>query len=84
MLANKDPTAIIAPLKDRLASITVLPVPGHEHHDIEAFGNGAVASPDIVTALQSITIDPSSQIILIAGTLYLAGAVLTANGEIPT
>ncbi len=82
MLANKDPTAIIAPLTDRLASITVLPVPGHEHHGVKAFGQGAVASPDITTALQSLDVDPTAQIILIAGTLYLAGAVLTANGQL--
>lgn len=83
MLANKDPTAIIAPLMDRLASITVLPVPGHEHHGVEAFGQGAVASPDITTALQSLNIDPTAQIILIAGTLYIAGEVLRLNGEAP-
>jgi dihydrofolate synthase / folylpolyglutamate synthase len=84
MLANKDPTAIIAPLSEKLASITVLPVVGHDHHGVEAFGQNAAAAPDIIAALQSITIEPSSQIVLIAGTLYLAGVVLTANGEIPT
>jgi dihydrofolate synthase/folylpolyglutamate synthase len=83
MLANKDPTAIIAPLTDRLASITVLPVPGHEHHGVEAFGHGAVAVPDIKAALQSLSIDPTAQIILIAGTLYIAGEVLRLNGEAP-
>ncbi|MBP6379332.1 MAG: bifunctional folylpolyglutamate synthase/dihydrofolate synthase [Sphingorhabdus sp.] len=83
MLANKDPTAIIAPLKDKLASITVLPVPGHEHHGVKAFGQGAVASPDIATALQSLDVDPTVQIILIAGTLYIAGEVLRLNGESP-
>jgi dihydrofolate synthase/folylpolyglutamate synthase len=83
MLANKNPMAIIAPLTEKLASITVLPVPGHEHHGVEAFGNGAVAAPDIVNALQSLKVDPALQIILIAGTLYLAGGVLKANGELP-
>lgn len=83
MLANKDPTAIISPLKDRLASITVLPVPGHEHHGLEAFGQGAVASPDLTIAMKSLSIDPTAQIILIAGTLYIAGEVLRLNGESP-
>lgn len=83
MLANKDPTAIIAPLKDKLASITVLPVPGHEHHGVEAFGHGAVGARDITTALQSLSVDPTAQIILIAGTLYIAGEVLRLNGEAP-
>src|SRR3546814_12667130 len=37
MLANKDPAAVIAPLADRPASLTVVPVPGHDHHGAEAF-----------------------------------------------
>jgi dihydrofolate synthase / folylpolyglutamate synthase len=130
MLANKDPSAIIAPLADKLASITVLPVPGHEHHGVEAFTNalaslalrrpreGGGRSPagsvytdgsettkgrvmdsrlrgnddalelrtadDVTTALHSLTVDPASEIILIAGTLYLAGEVLRLNGETPS
>ncbi|WP_373491294.1 folylpolyglutamate synthase/dihydrofolate synthase family protein, partial [Parasphingorhabdus sp.] len=32
MLANKDPAAIITPLQEKLASVTVIPVPGHESH----------------------------------------------------
>ena len=146
MLANKDPMAVIAPLKDKLASITVLPVPGHAHHSMEDFrdafsslpihlpgsstarrvdaqdklpslakgggpsldlsvaadrlkaARGPVpnsrlrrvdealrlsAAPDVETAFASIDIDPSSQIVLIAGTLYLAGAILRANNQIP-
>ncbi len=83
MLANKDPSAIIAPLKGKLASITVLPVPGHEHHRVEAFGENAVAAPDIIMATKGLQLDPARDIILIAGTLYLAGEVLTANGQIP-
>jgi dihydrofolate synthase/folylpolyglutamate synthase len=38
---------------------------------------------DIIAALQSLQIDPAHEIILIAGTLYLAGGVLEANGEAP-
>jgi dihydrofolate synthase / folylpolyglutamate synthase len=87
MLANKDPSAIIAPLKDKLASITVLPVPGHEHHGVDAFqikgAPFAVPADDVKQALKMLSIDPESEIILIAGTLYLAGGVLEANGEAP-
>ncbi len=83
MLANKNPSAIIAPLWNKLASITVLPVPGHEHHGVEAFGEKAIAAPDIEAAFTSLQIDPSSEIVLIAGTLYLAGAILKANNQIP-
>lgn len=83
MLANKNPASIIAPLSGNLASVTVLPVPGHDHHGVEAFGPEAKAAPDIQTALQSLSVDPERQIVLIAGTLYLAGSVLKANGEEP-
>src|SRR3546814_17922768 len=37
MLAHKDPAAVIAPLADRLASLTVVLVPGHDHHGAAAF-----------------------------------------------
>jgi dihydrofolate synthase/folylpolyglutamate synthase len=87
MLANKDPSAIIAPLKDKLASVTVLPVLGHEHHGVEAFQIEGAPSPlaaeDVSQALKMLNVDPEKEIILIAGTLYLAGAVLKANGEMP-
>ncbi|MFM2409508.1 MAG: hypothetical protein RL481_336 [Pseudomonadota bacterium] len=83
MLANKNPAAIIEPLKAKLASITVLPVRGHEHHGVEAFGHTAVAAPDIGTAFGRLAVNPSAEIVLIAGTLYLAGEVLKANNQIP-
>jgi dihydrofolate synthase / folylpolyglutamate synthase len=87
MLANKDPSAIIAPLADRLASITVLPVPGHEHHAPDAFGVlpavPVTAEPDIEAALSALKIDPASDAVLIAGSLYLAGEVLARNDEVP-
>jgi dihydrofolate synthase / folylpolyglutamate synthase len=83
MLANKNPASIIAPLAERLASITVLPVPGHEHHGVEAFGPDAKAAADIPSAIASLTVDPEREIVLIAGTLYLAGEVLKANSQIP-
>lgn len=83
MLANKDPAAIIAPLAGRLASVTVVPVPGHEHHDAAAFGPGARQAGDVEEALHARAIDPAREIVLIAGSLYLAGMVLSANGEPP-
>jgi dihydrofolate synthase / folylpolyglutamate synthase len=83
MLANKNSASIIAPLAERLASITVLPVPGHEHHGVEAFGPDAKAAADIPSAIASLTVNPEREIVLIAGTLYLAGEVLKANSQIP-
>ena len=83
MLANKDPAAIVASLAPRLASLSVVPVPGHEHHGAEAFGPKAKAAATVEEALRSLDIDPEQDIVLIAGSLYLAGAVLSANRELP-
>lgn len=83
MLANKDPAAIIAPLAGRLASLTVVPVPGHEHHDSDAFGTGAKAAASVAEALRAMDVDPAREIVLIAGSLYLAGIVLDLNREWP-
>jgi dihydrofolate synthase/folylpolyglutamate synthase len=79
MLANKNPAAIIEPLAPLLASVTVVPIPGHEAHPAQAFGM-ANAAPDVATALAAL---PPGDDVLIAGSLYLAGAVLAANGEAP-
>lgn len=83
MLANKDPAAIVAPLADRLASLTVVPVPGHEHHGTEAFGADAKAAASVADALRDLAVDPAREIVLIAGSLYLAGEVLSANLQFP-
>lgn len=84
MLAGKDPAAIVAPLRGRLASLSVVPVPGHASHGPDAFASAAdieaLAMPDVPTALAAI---PGPGEVLIAGSLYLAGEVLRANEEIP-
>ena len=80
MLANKNPAAIVAPLAASLASLTVVPIPGSEAHPPAAFGPDARAAPDVASALESL---PSDGDVLIAGSLYLAGVVLSANGEEP-
>ncbi len=81
MLANKNPAAIIDPLADRIASLTVVPVPGHDFHGVAAYGAGAADAPDIPAALAAIPADGLP--ILIAGSLYLAGEVLRLNRELP-
>ena len=87
MLANKNPAALLAPLRDRLASITVVPVPGHASHEPAAFGqvSGTLktsAAADVASALRRLNIG-EGEIVLIAGSLYLAGGVLRDNGEVP-
>jgi dihydrofolate synthase / folylpolyglutamate synthase len=83
MLSNKDPSAIIAPLSEKIVSITVVPVAGHDHHAASAFGTDAKAAKDLDDAIQSLDIDPTLEILLIGGSLYLAGEVLKANNQIP-
>ena len=81
MLATKDPAAIAAPLAPHLASITAVPIPGSEAHSPAAFGPDARFAPDVASALRALPADGRD--VLIAGSLYLAGAVLSANGEVP-
>lgn len=81
MLANRYPDAIIGPLQDRLASVTAVPIEGSEAHGAQAYEGRAQWAPDMQTALGQLPEDGLP--VLIAGSLYLAGKVLAANGEIP-
>ena len=85
MLANKNPDALLAYIAADCASITVVPVPGHDSHAANAFDGRGVpvgASGDVAAALRGLA--PSKPgTVLIAGSLYLAGDVLRRNGQIP-
>lgn len=94
MLANKDPEGLVTPLAARLASVTTVPIPGHAHHapaELAALVRGlgvplADTAADVGSALRVIAAriegsQPSA--VLILGSLYLAGVVLEANGELP-
>ena len=84
MLANKDAGAIVAPIRDLLLSVSVVPAPGHEAHPPEAFAAHTDlpirSFADVETALSAL---PPAGDVLIAGSLYLAGEVLRLNREIP-
>ncbi|MEO7170761.1 MAG: folylpolyglutamate synthase/dihydrofolate synthase family protein [Sphingomonas sp.] len=93
MLSNKDPAGLLAPFADLATTLHAVPVPNHEHHSPEALvaiarglhiaANTAI---DVPSALADITAaaDPAEPpIILILGSLYLAGEVLAANDEAP-
>ena len=85
MLANKDPAALIAPLEPVLASLSVVPAPGHDAHRPEDFAahTGLPVRPfrDVPSALAALPAD--GRPVLIAGSLYLAGEVLRLNRELP-
>ena len=79
---NKDPAALIAPMRPSLASVTAVPVPVHEHHPPSAFGPAVPGTRDVPAAVAALPDDGLP--VLIAGSLYLAGEVLRLNGETPT
>lgn len=80
ILANKDAEAIVGALAPHAMSLTFVPVPDHAHHDPEelAYRLGGRAAASLIDALADL---PEPR--LVAGSLYLAGAALSANGEFP-
>ncbi|GEO00013.1 bifunctional folylpolyglutamate synthase/dihydrofolate synthase [Novosphingobium sediminis] len=84
MLTSKDPSAILAPLAGKLASVSIVPAPGHEAHspaDFAPFTTLPVRSfANVADALAAL---PPAGDVLIAGSLYLAGDVLRRNDEAP-
>jgi dihydrofolate synthase/folylpolyglutamate synthase len=84
MLANKDPSAIIAPLADRLLSLSIVPAPGHDAHRPEDFAPfTTLPARSFANVAEALAALPPEGDVLIAGSLYLAGDVLRRNGEVP-
>ncbi|MFW2829931.1 bifunctional folylpolyglutamate synthase/dihydrofolate synthase [Sphingomonas sp. ID0503] len=93
MLANKDPAGLLRPFAGRAATIHGVPVPGHDHHSpatlaaqARALGLPALAAADPRAALGWIARHADRArppIVLILGSLYLAGRVLEENGPLP-
>ena len=80
ILANKDAAGIVDALRPRALSLTFVPVTGHAHHDpaeLAARYDGHAAS-SVEEALAAL---PGPR--LVAGSLYLAGQLLAAAGELP-
>jgi dihydrofolate synthase / folylpolyglutamate synthase len=84
MLANKDPLSLLRGLQGELDSITVVPVPGHDCHPPRAFEISLPVNQasDVLSALKQLASE-KPEVVLIAGSLYLAGEVLKANGQVP-
>jgi dihydrofolate synthase/folylpolyglutamate synthase len=80
ILANKDAGAIVEALAPHALSLSFVPVADHPHYDpkelAERFSGRAASS--LAEALADLS-EPR----LIAGSLYLAGEALAANGEVP-
>ncbi|WP_114950711.1 bifunctional folylpolyglutamate synthase/dihydrofolate synthase [Sphingosinicella terrae] len=93
LLANRDPAALLRPFRGRSILFHPIPVPGHDHNPPEAIaaaardmGFGAVPAQSVEAALDWIArqSDPAHPpVVLVMGSLYLAGDVLQANDQPP-
>jgi dihydrofolate synthase/folylpolyglutamate synthase len=93
LLANKDAAGVLKPFATRALTLHAVPVPGHEHHApaalveaAKAAGMAGVAAPDVAGALGWIARHADRAkppIVLVMGSLYLAGEVLRDNGQPP-
>ena len=86
-LTTKDPAGMLAPFKDMVRQVHAVPIPGHSSFapaDLErvaaALDMPVEVHDDFRQALAAI---PTDARVLIFGSLYLAGEVLAANGQIP-
>jgi dihydrofolate synthase/folylpolyglutamate synthase len=94
LLANKDLPGLLRPFSGSSLSIQAVPVPGHAFHDpalvaTEARNLGLSAQPhgsveQALAAIAALSDPGSAPAVLIMGSLYLAGAVLEANGQVPS
>ncbi|HYD12139.1 MAG TPA: folylpolyglutamate synthase/dihydrofolate synthase family protein [Allosphingosinicella sp.] len=93
LVVNKDAAGVLHPFRGRDVTVHTIPVPGHEHHSPEALA--AVAREAGLSALPAAGVEDALRwiarhadrahppVVLIMGSLYLAGNVLKANGEEP-
>lgn len=92
MMANKDAPRWLDAMAPCIAGMIAVPIAGHEHHTpqslaalAEARGIPAATASDIRSAIAMAADMPDDMGIipvLIAGSLYLAGEVLRANGQV--
>ena len=87
-LATKDPAGMMEPFKGLAAHVHAVPIPDHSCFSPDdlaeiAAGLGFTADShdEVEQALESV---PADARVLIFGSLYLAGAVLAANDQVPT
>jgi dihydrofolate synthase/folylpolyglutamate synthase len=92
MLKNKDALGFLKPFAHKIASLHAVPIPGHEHHDPKDLCQWAqdglgitFADPvdNVIVTLERLAAKGAPIDVLICGTLYLAGEVLRANGQVP-
>ncbi len=89
MLANKDARGVLRLLAPAVSQMIAVPVPGHACHApatlaalAEEFGVAAGVADDLPQALD-LAGETAAPVVLIAGSLYLAGEALRLNDEYP-
>ncbi len=92
MLSAKDARTTLTTIAPHLASLTAIPIDGSEYHPLEDLA-GIAKDAGVAQTLTANSLEEALQAIaarhkkggtvLIAGSLYLAGNVLKANGEVP-
>ncbi|MBV8687313.1 MAG: bifunctional folylpolyglutamate synthase/dihydrofolate synthase [Alphaproteobacteria bacterium] len=93
LLAAKDAAGVLEPFAAQAPEIHTVAIPGHDHHPPEALlalartrGLGGRVAGDVESALAGIAADAAGEappVVLILGSLYLAGEVLRANRQPP-
>ena len=94
LLENKDAAGVLKPFRNRAITLHTVPVEGHAHHSPAALaataregGFKALPSTDVESALGWIARHAdraAPPIVLILGSLYLAGEVLRKNDQAPS
>ncbi len=93
MLATKDAGGFFKPFAGRATAVYAVPVPGHEAHAADSLiarareaGLPGSAAGDVAGAFTAIARGADRArppVVLVTGSLHLAGAVLAANGQLP-
>jgi dihydrofolate synthase/folylpolyglutamate synthase len=94
LLENKDAAGVLKPFRGRSITLHTIPVEGHAHHSPSALaaagreaGLNAIASTGLESALGWIARHADRAqppIVLVLGSLYLAGEVLRKNDQAPS
>jgi len=91
MLAAKDAEGFLKSFAGMASGLYAVPVPGHAAHDparlaatASAMGMAAETAPDLTKALRTIArCSESPPLVLVTGSLHLAGRALELNGNLP-
>ena len=86
-LATKDPPKMLEPFRELVARVHAVPIPDHSSFSpddlAEIAGEIGFVSDSHDGFAEAVAAIPRDARVLIFGSLYLAGAVLAANGQLP-